>query len=89
VAFWLSALNLTLLSRIVRASRQPARRMAALVLAGVCAGQAVEALAFLLFGAATTTDDWSAMALLVVRTALIASTGSISVLLLRASSRGR
>jgi hypothetical protein len=89
VAFWLSALNLALLTRVVGATRQPARRTAAVVLAGVCAGQAVEALAFMWFGAATTASDGAAAAILVVRTALIASTGSISVLLLRASSRGR
>jgi hypothetical protein len=89
-AFWLSALNLALLVRVLSGEARRARRVAALVLGGVCAGQAMEALAFLWLGGPSSAEDgWSAGALLLVRTALLLSTASTSVLLLRGSSRGR
>ena len=89
-AFWLSAVNLTLLVRVLSGEARRAHRVAALVLGGVCAGQAMEALAFLWLGGPSSAEDgWSAGTLLLVRTALLLSTGSTSALLLRGSSRGR
>ena len=84
-AFWLSGLNVTLLGRVAASARGRPRRAAALVLACVCGGQAMEALLFLWLGGATSaTGAWPAAALLVVRTALVVSSALISLLLARA-----
>lgn len=89
-AFWLSVLNVGLLTRVARAEARRPRRTAAIVLGCACAGQAMEALGFLwLGGPATAAGGWPVAALLLVRTALLTSTGLLSALLLRASSRGR
>jgi hypothetical protein len=88
-AFWLSALNVALLLRVVSAARGPARRAAAIVLAWACAGQAMEALLFLWLGDVSVSGAWPAMALLAVRTALVVSTALIALLLVRASRQGR
>ena len=82
-AFWLSTLNVMLLALAASEAGSRARRAAAIVLACVCGGQALEALVFLWQGETSTRDGWSAAALLVVRTALMASTASISLLLVR------
>ncbi len=84
-AFWLSVLNVALLVRVISRTRGQARRAAAVVLACVCGGQAMEALLFLWQGD-TAPHGWSAVALVLVRTALMVSTASISLLLLRALS---
>jgi hypothetical protein len=89
-AFWLSALNVALLSRVIGSERARARRTAAFVLACVCGGQALEAVLFLWQGEASSTEGGlSGAALLLVRTALLASTALVSALLLRASYRSR
>ena len=89
-AFWLSALNVALLGRVISAARERPRRVAAFVLGCVCAGQAMEALLFLWLGGATAaTGEWPAAALLVVRTALVVSTALISLLLVRGHARRR
>ncbi len=87
-AFWLSALNVALLSRVLSTTHGQARRAAAVVLASVCLGQAMEALLFLWVGDTSVRGAWPALALLVVRTALVLSTGLIALLLVR-SLRGR
>ena len=90
VAFWLSALNVALLVRVLSAQQGRPRRTAAVVLACVCGAQAMEALLFLwLDGAAGATQAWQAAALLAVRTGLLLSTALVSVLLLRARMRSR
>ena len=88
-AFWLSCLNVLLLGSVVAGSLGGARRAAASVLACVCAGQAMEALLFLWLGEASGTGGWPAAALLLVRTALLVSTGLISLLLARGLSQHR
>jgi hypothetical protein len=85
-AFWLSALNVTLLGRVVSEAEGRARRAAAVTLACVCGGQAMEALLFLWLGDTSPADGWSAAALLIVRTALVVSTALISLLLVRGLS---
>jgi hypothetical protein len=89
VAFWLSALNALLLGRTASQSRGRARRAAAVVLACVCGGQALEALLFLWLGETSGTGGWPQAALLLVRTALLVSTGLISLLLVRGLSMHR
>jgi hypothetical protein len=75
---------------VISAEKTKARRTAAIVLAFVCGGQAIEGLHFLwLTGEAAATEGLPAAALLLVRTALLASTALVSALLLRASSRSR
>ena len=65
--FWLSALNVALLWRVVTSAPARPRRTAAAALACVCGGQALEALLFLWLGDASASDGWSAAALLGVR----------------------
>jgi hypothetical protein len=88
-AFWLSGLNVLLLGRAIAMSRGRARRAAALVLACVCAGQAMEAQLFLWLSDSSGAGGWPAAALQHVRTALLVSTGLISLLLVRGLSRPR
>ena len=88
-AFWLAALNVMLLGRAASGARSRARRVAAVALACVSGGQAMEALLFLWQGETSATDGWSAAALIVVRTALATSTGLISLLLVRGLSLRR
>jgi hypothetical protein len=82
LAFWLASLNVLLLTKVAREARGRARRAGATVLACVCAGQAMEALLFLWLGD-TAGQGWPGVALLMVRTALMASMGLISLLLAR------
>jgi hypothetical protein len=82
-AFWLASLNVLWLTKVARSARGPARRAGAMALACVCGGHAMEALAFLWLGD-TTGRGWPAVALVIVRTALTASMGLISLLLARA-----
>lgn len=90
VAFWLSVLNvLLLLLGVIFPARTRARRIAATVLASVCAAQAMEALLFLWLGETSATDAWPNVALLVVRTSLLASIALISLLLARGLSLRR
>jgi hypothetical protein len=87
-AFWLSSLNVALLLRVVAATAGRARRMAALVLTCVCGGHAMEAVVFLAL-AEPGSEGWSGAAVLLVRTALLASAALIALLLLRASMSPR
>jgi hypothetical protein len=82
-AFWLSILNVLVLARMVAPAKRSARRVAALVLAFVCAGQAMEALLFLSQGEASPASAALTLALLVVRSALVVSAALVSLLLLR------
>ena len=82
LAFWLASLNVLLLMKVAREARGRARRGGATALACVCAGQSMEAVLFLWLGDATG-QGWPAVALLMVRTALMASMGLISLLLAR------
>lgn len=82
-AFWLSALNVLLLWRVLSRARSRGRAAAAAALTCVCGAQSLEALLFLWLGEASEGDSWSAAAMLAVRTALAVSTALISLLLLR------
>jgi hypothetical protein len=82
-AFWLATLNVLLLTSVALAAHGRPRRFAAGSLACVCAGLALEALLFLGYGD-TAVSGWQGPALVTVRTALMASMGLISLLLVRA-----
>jgi hypothetical protein len=84
----LSALNVGLLMPEVRHARSRARSVAALALAGVCAGQALEALLFLVLdGPSSAGGAWAGVALVCVRSLLSGSSMLISILLVRAAAR--
>lgn len=84
----LAAMNVGFLWTHVRRARRPARRIAALAVTALCAGQAIEAAWFLTQGGPSAAGPGlAAVALLTVRSLLTASTLSISILLVRAASR--
>ncbi len=88
LTFVLSGLNSASMTGLAARAVSRGRRAGAAALAFVCAGVALEALAFLaLAEPASTATPVAAGALLVVRTLLLASTAVMTALVLRSVSR--
>ena len=88
LTFVLSGLNSASMTGLAARAVSRARRAAASALAFVCAGVAMEALAFLaLAEPASAAAPLAAVALLVVRSLLLASTAAMTGLVLRSISR--
>jgi hypothetical protein len=84
----LSGLNSASIAGIAARARSRARRVGASALALVCAGVAVESLAFLALAApASEMTPVAAAALLCVRSLLLVSTLAMTLLVLRAVAR--
>jgi hypothetical protein len=88
LTFMLSGLNSASIAGMAAGARSRPRRVGASALAFVCAGVAVESLAFLALAApASTMTPVAAAALLGVRSLLLASTVALTLLVLRAVER--
>ena len=88
LTFVLSGLNSASMTGLALRAVSRARRMAAFALASVCAGVALESLAFLALAApASAMQPFAAGALLVVRSLLLASTAVVTVMVLRSIDR--
>jgi hypothetical protein len=88
MTFMLSGMNTGSMASLATRAASRSRRVAASALAFVCAGVAVESLAFLaLAPAASTLSPGAAAAMVLVRTLLLGSTAMLAVLVLRATQR--
>jgi hypothetical protein len=88
LTFMLSGLNSASIAGMAARASSPARRVGASALAFVCAGVAVESLAFLALAApASEMTPVAAAALLCVRSLLLVSTLAMTLLVLRAVAR--
>jgi hypothetical protein len=83
-AFVLASMNCRSLLAYARCAHSAARRTGAAVLGLVCGALALEALAFSLASALSAHPSLHSAVLLAVRTALLASSVTLSLLILRA-----
>jgi hypothetical protein len=88
LTFVLSGLNSASMAGLAARAASRARQVGASALAFVCAGVAMESLAFLALAApASEMHPAAVLALLLVRTLLLASTALLTALVLRAISQ--